>query len=393
MHQFVRSPVMGETKLLAAFDDVVSDIYEAALAPSHWDVALTSLISHFSPPRWDVAMLVWERLHPATGRFIGAAGVSDFARAGYIAMFSGRQPWSVYGHTLPVGQVVHSDEIVPRDIFKQHDFYTNFLANWDDEVAIIASLDRHGKDHLGLCMPAPDVGDTTLLRDVVTRLVPHIQRASRISRRIGEADLRAANAEAGLDASPSIIISLGPDMELLHANQRAQQWLNETRAAVERQGCLNISDREIHHRLAELASGASTNRTENIVINDSHGTTFLVAMRVAPGIASDLDGANGGASVLLVGGGRREVSVEIVERLRDWFDLTPSEAKIAAYVADGKSLEEYANDRGVSINAARFLIRGVFAKTGVSRQAELASLLREAPLDWQNPIDNFVTTV
>lgn len=384
---------MGEQKLLAAFDAVVSDVYEAALVPSHWDVALTSLISNFSPPRWDVAMLVWERLNPATGRFIGAAGVNEFARAGYIAMFAGRQPWSVNGHALPVGQVVHSDEIVPRDVFKRHDFYTNFLANWEDEVAIIASLDRHGQDHLGLCMPAPDVGDTSILRQAVTRLVPHIQRASRISRRIGEADLRAANAEAGLDASPSIIITLGPDMELLHANPRAQKWLGRTQGVLQIQRRLHFTDREVRLRLEKLAKGHGTKRTETVAIADETRTTFLVAMRVEPSVAIDFAGANGGAALLLVGGGRREVSIEIVERLRDWFDLTPSEAKIAAYIADGRTLEEYANDRGVSINAARFLIKGVFAKTGVGRQAELAALLHEAPLEWQSPIDNFVTTV
>lgn len=385
--------VMGEQKLLAAFDAVVSDVYEAALVPSHWDVALTSLISHFSPPRWDVAMLVWERLHPATGRFIGAAGVNEFARAGYIAMFAGRQPWSVNGHSLPVGKVVHSDEIVPRELFKQHDFYTNFLANWEDEVAIIASLDRHGQDHLGLCMPAPDVGDTSILHQAVTRLVPHIQRASRISRRIGEADLRAANAEAGLDASPSIILTLGPDMELLHANPRAQKWLERTQGVRQIQHRLHFADRQVRSRLEKLAKGHGAKRTETVAITDESRTTFLVAMRVEPNVANDLAGANGGAALLLVGGGRRDVSVEIVERLRDWFDLTPSEAKIAAYIADGRTLEEYANDRGVSINAARFLIKGVFAKTGVGRQAELAALLHEAPLEWQSPIDNFVTTV
>lgn len=379
--------------MLAAYDAVISDIYEAALVPAHWDVALTSLISHFSPPRWDVAMLVWERLEPATGRFIGAAGVNEFARSGYIAMFAGRQPWSIQGHALPVGVVVHSDQIVSRNAFKQHDFYRHFLVNWENEVAILASLDRHGQDHLGLCMPAPDVGDSRILREAVTRLVPHIQRASRISRRIGEADLRAANAEAGLDASPSIVVSLGPDMQVLHANRRAQDWLGKTSGAFIQHGRLRLADRDVHQRLAALADGSGKDRTESLAVVDDDGTTFLIAMKVKPKLSGDLDGASEGAAVLLVGGGRREVSLEIVERLRSWFDLTPSEAKIAAYVADGKTLEEYARDRGVSINAARFLIKGVFAKTGVGRQAELAALLREAPLDWRSPIDSFVTTI
>lgn len=384
---------MGDRALLAAYDAVVTDIYEAALSPSQWDVALTSLISHFSPPRWDVAMLVWERLHPPTGRFIGAAGVNDFARSGYIAMFAGRQQWSVAGHAIPVGQVTHSDEIVSREAFKQGEFYKSFLANWGIEIALLASLDRHGHDHLGLCMPGFDGYDTAQLKDVVTRLVPHFQRATRIGRRLGEADLRAANAEAALDASPSIIISLGADLQLLHANATATKWLGRSNGAATSQARLRLSDRTMQDRLARLAKGESTDRTENITVDDGDCTIFLVAMRVDPGSSDQLSGANGGAAVLLVGGGRREVSAEVSERLRDWFDLTPSEAKIAAYVADGRTLEEYARDRGVSVNAARFLIKGVFGKTGVSRQAELTALLREAPLEWNSPIGQFITTI
>jgi DNA-binding CsgD family transcriptional regulator len=373
--------------LLEAYDATVSNIYEAALTPSRWDIALTSLINHFCPQHWEVAMLLWERLEPATGRFIGASGVNDFARAGYLSMFAGRQPWSINGHALPVGQVVHSDELLPRDRFKKDEFYKSFLSNWNLEVAIIASLDRHGTDHLGLCLPGPDGDDTTALHDAVTRLLPHIQRATRISRRIGEADLRAANAEAALDASPSIIMSLGPGMELLHANATAQRWLGKAEGLAVAHGTMRLADRDSQERLTALACGQGPARTENIQIIDRDRLIFLVAMRVDAAAGGDLSGPNGGASVLLVGGGRLNVSDEAITRLRDWFNLTPSEAKIAAYVADGRTLEDFARDRGVSLNAARFLMKGVFGKTGVGRQAELVALLREAPLGWNNPLE------
>jgi DNA-binding CsgD family transcriptional regulator len=378
--------------MLAAFDAVISDIYEAALVPSHWDVALTSLISHFSPSHWDVAMLVWERLKPASGRFIGAAGVNDFARSGYIAIYAGRQAWSVAGHTIPVGNLVHSDELVSRERFKEGEFYKSFLSNWNIEIALLASLDRHGQDHLGLCMPGPDGCDLSVLQDALIRLIPHIQRASRISRRIGEADLRAANAAAALDASPSIILSLGPDLEVLHANIVAQRWLDKAEGIMVHHGKLRLDKHDMHQRLSSLAACSGDARTQNIQIEDRGRTIFLVGMRVEPGTGGGVVVGHGAASVLLVGGGRRSVSDEVVDRLRDWFDLTPSEAKIAAYVADGRTLDDYARDRGVSVNAARFLIKGVFAKTGVSRQAELTALLREAPLEWNSPIENFVTT-
>ena len=43
---------------LGAYDRVVSLIYEAALVPARWDVALTSMISQFAQPGWGSAMVL-----------------------------------------------------------------------------------------------------------------------------------------------------------------------------------------------------------------------------------------------------------------------------------------------------------------------------------------------
>lgn len=67
----------------------------------------------------------------------------------------------------------------------------------------------------------------------------------------------------------------------------------------------------------------------------------------------------------------------------DWFGLTPAEARLAANLAEGGSLEDFAAMRGVSINAARFLLRGIYDKTEVNRMPRLVAKLREAPLHWQ----------
>ena len=98
----------------ADFSAVVADVYEASLSPAHWDLALTGLVSRFGPPRWDVAMLVWERLMPGGGRFVASAGVNDLARSVYLQHFAGSNEWSVRGHDLAIGSVVHSDRLIDR---------------------------------------------------------------------------------------------------------------------------------------------------------------------------------------------------------------------------------------------------------------------------------------
>lgn len=60
---------------------------------------------------------------------------------------------------------------------------------------------------------------------------------------------------------------------------------------------------------------------------------------------------------------------------REAFDLTPSEAALAALLMEGHSVESAAAARDCSPATVRVHLRHVFAKTGVSRQSDLVALL------------------
>lgn len=61
--------------------------------------------------------------------------------------------------------------------------------------------------------------------------------------------------------------------------------------------------------------------------------------------------------------------------MQSLFDLTPAEARVARSLASGKTVEDIASDGGVSLNTVRTHVRGVLAKTGCDRQAEVVALL------------------
>lgn len=61
--------------------------------------------------------------------------------------------------------------------------------------------------------------------------------------------------------------------------------------------------------------------------------------------------------------------------LEGLFDLTPAEARVARGILFGKSLQEIAQEHSVSPETTRTQLKAVMAKTGTSRQSELASLL------------------
>ena len=63
------------------------------------------------------------------------------------------------------------------------------------------------------------------------------------------------------------------------------------------------------------------------------------------------------------------------EVLSGLFDLTPAEARVAREIASGETINTIAQARTLSRETVRNQLKGVLAKTGLSRQSDLAALL------------------
>lgn len=357
----------------------IGEIYEAAINPNHWDVALTSIISHSNLPNWDVAFLVWEQKAPPFGRFLGATGVADYVREGYINFFAGRNPWSERVLNLPTGSIVHSDELIPRHEFKETALYKNFLHTWEMETAIIASIDEENDARLGLVMPGPDNGSTKTLTEVLHFLSPHIQRACRISKRLGEADLKTKSALSILENTQNGILLLTRDFEVSYINPVAKELVDngyfETKNNRLRINCRNSE--------AKIKAFASNQEAPTMAINIApinrplrRGLLMAVPVHTAKSLIGELNGA---AFILIVNEEDNSDAENTRNLLRDWFDLTPAESRLALALTKGMSLELYAHERGVSVNAARFLLRGIYHKTATNKLGQLLKVLNERP--------------
>jgi DNA-binding CsgD family transcriptional regulator len=87
-----------------------------------------------------------------------------------------------------------------------------------------------------------------------------------------------------------------------------------------------------------------------------------------------------GAAILVsIGHGHARAPLIEIDRLAAWFGFTPAEARLAGALASGKSLQYLAQERNVSLNAVRFLLKGVYRKTGAASQAQLVSMVRDLP--------------
>jgi DNA-binding CsgD family transcriptional regulator len=218
-------------------------------------------------------------------------------------------------------------------------------------------------------------------------LTPHIQRAARISRRLGEADMRVATASEMLNSSPYGVIALGPDLEYLMANQSGQALLERDYGFSLTNGRLTVERQATARQLADMAAGRSSDRSITFTTGTSIGRELVMtAVAVTPGQGEQFAMQAGGAALMLVGGQRFEITDTSTATLQAAFNLTAAEARLACFLIKGTGVKGYSADRGVSDEAGRYLLKGIYAKTGLSNQTELVALLREAPIGWGTPL-------
>lgn len=61
--------------------------------------------------------------------------------------------------------------------------------------------------------------------------------------------------------------------------------------------------------------------------------------------------------------------------LRDMFQLTSAEARLACALVNGLTIEEASNELGIKLNTSRSHLKKIFAKTHTQRQGEMVRLL------------------
>src|SRR5205085_792047 len=168
---------------------------------------------------------------------------------------------------------------------------------------------------------------------------PHLQRAARISRRLGELELAAASSSAALDLAPGALIALGPDLRILTCNGKAAQLIALGALTVKNQK-LFLGDPRDRARLEAVASAGSA----AFRIGWAKGTLLAYAAPLRTYPSSALGTMLTDASVLFLAGEDQACDAPLLDAdaAAIWWGLTPSESEIAAAIASGASVEELA---------------------------------------------------
>jgi len=128
-------------------------------------------------------------------------------------------------------------------------------------------------------------------------------------------------------------------------------------------------------RIIRALPAADENQGGGLLLVPRNWPLRPLTMTVTPLVASKrkgsvMPGVIRPAALLLVHDPDRTVPLP-AERLCHVFGLTRAEAKLAAALAGGSTLGQYAELASIKIGTARWYLKQVLAKTGAHRQSEL----------------------
>lgn len=334
--------------------------------------------------RLDAIFVTLVLRHPATDR----PGLIVNASA-YGPHLPGEPSYSEQYYALCPFLDLHPDRLFSADeLFGEagwlaHPFYTQYLQPLGLRYILAANLVTPDGVECALFISRGDAGqdfgqaEKTLLQ----ALLPHLKRAVDLHAALDVLKSERALYAEAVDRLLVGTIILDEHGKAIRSNDVAVRLLQA------RDG-LYLSDNTLHAHCpvenrkfrkilesAAQAHAAAVHRSEVTTLNRPAAATPLsVLVRPIPLSYRSEDKALRPAVAVFIrdpAGSPRNTHAS----LRKLYQLTPTEIELALLMVDGLTLDEAAARLGVKKNTARAHLRGIFAKTGATRQAVLVKML------------------
>lgn len=278
---------------------------------------------------------------------------------------------------LQPGRVLVSHSVISDGELIRTEFYNDFLRPQGIFHSFGAAITREDEVSAYITSVRPKGAGyfKTVEEDICREVIPHLESSLRIRRQFVGLETQVRFLSSALDHMTQGIVIANRDGRILFMNRSAEGMLNPQNGLWIASDGLRALRAEETARLRELLKRAAA----TIVGNGQHpgGVMRIWRMGRAPlsvAVAPLDTGSNGSvrhaAAMVTIAAPGPPSGID-ARTLQQIFGLTPAEALLTAALAAGKSLKEFTEEAGVSLNTARTHLKNVFAKTGVTRQAAL----------------------
>lgn len=378
------SPSSGDAGLQSSRESALPAIfdgfYEAALEPSLWRGALTA-----GAKALGVTGLSLMAEPGVRAPSVGPEAFDELASE-YIAQewYRRNERFFAYLDSLAKGRgsgryhvmsnaVVFPDDPGMRRLPIQQEFFHRFKVK--SFVGARLSGEGAGRIYLSVDRVEREGEFSDGEVKLVELLAAHIDRALQIS--LALEDQAAAGGLRSLEAVGKAAIMVGRDLAVVGVNARAEALFGH---GVEvKGGRLAATDRTrqpalerlVAHAAGELDLGRQP--PEPVALPRASGRPLIA--HAAPYRSATSDVFRSVRAIVLLTNVDAAPPPPSEALLRDAFGLSRAEARLAAKLAAGATLEDCAKAWNLSLNTVRNQLSSAFSKTGVRRQADFVTLI------------------
>lgn len=378
------------SKITKQYDQLIAALYQGPLENTPWESFLPILgeqLSAFAvslvlrPPTAGDAGLILNFQRPATGAqsTTSLADPTDWPAAAYREQFFALDPFV----NLPIGEVVTLAELLPEHELLSSDYYIHYLepagvyhiigADTREPEGLIASLRiSRGRDERPF-----DESD----RGLLAALMPHLKRAIQLHARLSHVESERDLYANAVDKLAMGTVIMDENARVLSNNTVAAMLLSQKDGIKLVNQQLQLGNREQSLEFEQLVNkvlaqhnSSTPSVAEALRVTRPSGRPDLgLIIRPVP-TSQWADGQSGPTVAIFISDPEQQpdTSQQIIARL---FGFTPAEAALAMLLAKGLTLAQASDTQAVSQHTARAQLKAIFAKTGVTRQAELVSLI------------------
>jgi DNA-binding CsgD family transcriptional regulator len=361
---------------------LVGAIYEAAFEPERWRVTLPKLVAALDGDQGFLGFTSSLR-----GRTFTTVSheMDDAMLRHWQQDFAGFDPWYDRSGALGAGTVVQGLEVLPWDELRRVEVHAALFHPAGIDDLICASVANHGRSfdfvtvHRSLRRGPFEEAEVRAMRF----LAPHLVRAAQVHDKLAFLSEAHDATEALLDRLPYGVLWLDASGRPLRTNREARRILASSDGLGARAGAIQASHPEAQKRLAAaIAAVAAPIRRKGggdllSVPRPSAARAYQLLLIPVPAPSRErvFGSSAPRVSSLLVVSDPEAAPEPAAATLRRLFGLTPAIARLAAALASGRTLAEYAEGAAVTMGTARYQLKELFARTGTNRQAELVRLL------------------
>ncbi|QOG19297.1 MULTISPECIES: helix-turn-helix transcriptional regulator [Bradyrhizobium] len=354
--------------------ELIESIYDAGLNPELWSDVVVMLNGYIGS---QACGLISKDPVSKSGATHYYCGVDPHYIQLYAETYAQYDPLA----RLPqYGEVRNIPDLVNFDEYRRGRFYQEWLRPQGcvDVANVVLEQSKSPCPMLLTVIPGRDMLDAAQ-RARMQFLVPHTSRALLINRAIERKQRHATALADVVDRLNAGVILLDAACNIVHCNPAAETILaaddvlrTVSGRLVTRSSEANLALRNIFRDAGEVAVAAAADR--KIPLTSDNGSYYVAHVIALPSLLREgVVGRTTAIGALFVWKAELDgrSSADLIDRT---FDLTPAELKVLQSIVEVGGVPETAAALGIAETTVKTHLHRVFAKTGVSRQADLVKL-------------------